>query len=262
MSKLIDKKSADEGYQRWQPPQMVERIPPGGVAVEGSQAGLLTAEQLEKVQAQAYKEAWDAGFSKGREAGLAAGQQDIAQRAALLDSLVNALDQPFEEMDASVEEALVDLAMTLAQALVRRELRADPGQVVAVVQEALAALPVASRHVRVCLHPDDVSMVSAALIGRDSEGVSERGWQLQEDPTLKRGDCVVLSENSQINASMEKRLAAVVAQLSGGEREQDAGADRQDSADASTHASTETSTQTQSASETPSNNLAADKPDA
>lgn len=223
MSKLIDKDAADEGYQRWQPPQMVAQIPPGGVAVEGSQAGLLTAEQLEAVQKQAYKEAWDAGFSKGRDAGLAAGQQELMQRAALLDKLVRALDQPFEDMDAAVEQALVDLAMTLAQALVRRELRADPGQVVAVVQEALAALPVASRQVRVCLHPDDVSVVSTALAGRDTAGASERGWQLQADPTLSRGDCLVLSENSQIDASMEKRLAAVVAQLSGGEREQDAG---------------------------------------
>jgi len=127
-----------------------------------------------------------------------------------------------EEMDAAVEQALVDLAVTLAQALVRRELRSDSGQVVAVVREALAALPVASRHVRVCLHPDDVVLVTEALVARDAGSDAGRDWHLQEDPTLMRGDCRILSENSQIDATMEKRLATVVAQLSGGEREQDA----------------------------------------
>lgn len=221
MSKSIDKDAANAGYERWQPPQMVDRIPEEGEELDAGQAGLLTAEQLEAVQKEAYQEAWDEGFAKGHAEGMAAGQQEVAQRVVLLEKLMRALGQPFEELDASVEESLVDLAMTLAQALVRRELRADPGQVVAVVQEALAALPVASRHVRVCLHPEDVAVVAAALAGREAAGNAESGWQLQEDPALKRGDCVILSENSQIDASMEKRLAAVVAQLSGGEREQD-----------------------------------------
>ncbi len=221
MSKLIDKEEADGGYQRWKPPQVADLSTAGA---DVSASSLLTAEQLENIQAQAYKEAWDEGFNKGRQEGLAAGQAEITRRVALLDRLVQALNQPFEEMDAAVEQALVDLAVTLAQALVRRELRSDPGQVVAVVREALAALPVASRHVRVCLHPDDVAVVTEALVARDAGSDARRDWHLQEDPTLMRGDCRILSENSQIDATMEKRLAAVVAQLSGGEREQDAAA--------------------------------------
>ncbi len=218
-SKLIDKAKADEGYQRWELPQVAEL--PAADIEELSPSSLLTAEQLENIQTQAYKEAWDDGFIKGREEGLAAGQAEIVRRAALLDGLAQALGRPFEAMDAAVEQALVDLSVTLAQALVRRELRSDPGQVVAVVREALAALPVASRHVRVCLHPDDVAVVTEALVARDAGSDTHRDWQLQEDPALIRGDCRILSENSQIDATMEKRLAAVVAQLSGGEREQD-----------------------------------------
>ncbi len=223
MSKLIDKDAVDGGYRRWEPPAVAE-LPAEGVDAP-SPASLLTAEQLEEIQAQACKEAWDEGFNKGREEGLAAAQAEITRRAALLDRLAQALSRPFEEMDAAVEQALVDLAVTLAQALVRRELRSDPGQVVAVVQEALAALPVASRQVCVRLHPDDVAIVAEALPARQADGGAGRDWQLQEDPGLKRGDCRILSESSQIDATMEKRLAAVVAQLSGGEREQDAAPD-------------------------------------
>lgn len=231
MSKLIDKDAVGEGYQRWQPPQVSDPLAGGGDAGAGkrSKATPLTAEQLEAIQQQAWQEAWEEGFRKGRNEGLAAGQAEIAERAALLDKLAHALDKPFEALDEAVEQALVDLAVTLAQALVRRELRSDPGQVVAVVREALASLPVASRQVRVCLHPDDVAIVSDALTAHAGGGEASRDWQLQEDPALMRGDCRILSENSQIDATMEKRLAAVVAQLSGGEREQDdAGADGDD----------------------------------
>ena len=224
MSKLIDKEAVGEGYQRWEPPQVSGHQPAGEEAL-AHKAVPLTAEQLEAIQKQAWQEAWEEGYRKGHDEGLAAGQAEIAQRAARLDQLWHALDRPFEQMDEAVEEALVELAVTLAQALVRRELRTDPGQVVAVVREALAALPIASRHVRVCLHPDDVAIVRDALMAHAGGDDASRDWQLQEDPTLMRGDCRILSENSQIDATMEKRLAAVVAQLSGGERGEDAPAD-------------------------------------
>lgn len=182
---------------------------------------LPTAEEIEAIQRAAFEEARELGLRQGHAEGLASGQAEIARRAATLERLISALARPFDELDAQVEHELVQLAITLAQALVRRELRLDPGQVVAVVQEALAALPVASRKVRVCLHPEDLPLVAEALPGHNADDV-DADWRLQEDLSLRRGDCRIQSEHSLIDASMEKRLAAVVAQLAGGEREDDA----------------------------------------
>lgn len=216
MSKILDKE-ASAGFQRWQLP-LVEDVS-GAVAdaKKDKSSGLMTAEQIERIQAQAHKEAYDEGYKEGRQAGLKDGQAEVRRQTAMLDKLLASLERPFRDLDGDVEEELLKLAFVIARQLVRRELKTDPGQVIAVVQEAIAALPVASRHVRVHLHPDDVRLVGEALPASDGE----RHWALVEDPTLQRGDCRVLSENSQVDATLERRIAALVTQLMGGEREHD-----------------------------------------
>jgi flagellar assembly protein FliH len=216
MSKIIDKEISG-GFQRWELP-LVEDVS-GAVAdaKKDKTSGLMTAEQIERIQAQAHKEAYDEGFNEGRQAGLKAGEAEVRRQSSLLGKLLDSLERPFCELDGEVEEELLQLAFGIARQLVRRELKADPGQVIAVVQEAIAALPVASRHVRVHLHPDDVRLIGESLSVSDGE----RHWTLVEDLTLARGDCRVLSENSQVDATLERRIAALVTQLMGGDREND-----------------------------------------
>jgi len=216
MPKLITKNNSEE-FQRWNVP-IVEDVS-GAVAnaKEDKAPGLMTAEQIERIQAQAYKEAYDSGFQKGRQQGMLAGQSEIAHRSQLLETLLQSLAQPFRQLDDDVEQELVGLALAVARQLVRRELNADPGQVVAVVHEALAALPIGAREIKVCLHPEDVVAVRELMAKTDAE----RNWSLMDDPLLNRGDCQILTETSQIDATLERRLTAVVSQLFGGQREQD-----------------------------------------
>ena len=216
VSKIISKDST-ERYQRWDLP-LVEDV---SKAVENAKhnkaPGLMTAEQIERIQAQAYKEAYDAGFEKGRTEGMAAGQGEIVHQGQLLGDLFHSLAQPFAVLDEDVENQLIKLSLAIARQLVRRELKVDPTQIVGVVQEAMAVLPVGSREVKVCLHPEDVRVVRTAL----SQANADKAWELVDDPGMKRGDCRILTRTSQIDATLEKRLAAIASQLFGGEREAD-----------------------------------------
>jgi flagellar assembly protein FliH len=130
--------------------------------------------------------------------------------------MVRGLDKPFEQLDETVEQQLAQLAMLVARQLVRRELKTEPEQVIAVVREALAALPVAARNVRLALHPDDAALVREAMS-------VDQGQQLQlvEDPVQTRGGCRVFTDTSQIDASVEARLNAVIARVMGGQRSGD-----------------------------------------
>jgi flagellar assembly protein FliH len=225
MSKIkVIEKNDTGAYERWELP-LVEDVS-GAVANAklDKVSGLLTAEKIERIQAQAYKEAYEAGFAKGHKEGLTAGQGEIQQKAALLSQLLHGLSQPFRDLDESVEQELVQLAVSIARHLVRRELKTDPGEVIGMVREALSALPVASQNVRIFLHPDDVATVREALSGNDTE----QNWTLMEDPTLNQGDCRVLSENSEIDGTLERRIAAIVAQIMGGERSADHEPESQD----------------------------------
>ena len=173
MSKIISKGSVI-GFQRWELP-MVEDVS-GAVAnaKEDRVSGLLTAEKIERIQSQAFKEAYDEGLAKGRKDGMAAGQAEINHKIQLLNNLLCALGKPFQQLDDDVEKELIGLSLAVARQLVRRELKADPGQVVGVVHEALAILPIGSRDIRVCLHPEDLKLVHETLSISEADRVCRR----------------------------------------------------------------------------------------
>jgi flagellar assembly protein FliH len=217
MTKVIIKDSAD-AYRRWDIPVVEDVSAAVANAKQDKAPGLMTAEQIERIQAQAFKEAYDAGMQEGRQAGMAAGQAEIEKKSGMLDALLQSLAQPFQQLDDCVEQELVSLSLAIARQLVRRELKADPAQVMGVVHEAIAVLPVGSRGVKVCLHPEDVALVREIVASSEAD----RSWSLMEDPSLLRGDCRIVTETSQVDATLERRLAAIVSQLFGGERQQDA----------------------------------------
>ena len=105
----------------------------------------------------------------------------------------------------------------MAKQLVRREIKTDPGQIVAVVREALSVLPIASQNVRLHLHPEDAVLVRAAL----SLNEGEYAWRIVEDGLQNRGGCQLMTDSSRIDASVETRLAAIIAKVLGGERGSD-----------------------------------------
>lgn len=95
----------------------------------------------------------------------------------------------------------------------------SPGEVVAVVKEALDQLPVTTGDVRLELHPEDAALVRNALSGVDSE--AKAPWRIVEDPVLSRGGCRVLTDNSRIDATVESRINTAIAAAMGGERQVD-----------------------------------------
>lgn len=204
-------------------------------ADETPERSLPSAEEIREIEARAHQEGFDrgreAGYQEGLKMGREAGYQDgetkgiksgeklVGQRVRAWDELLKGLTGPYEDLDAAMEEELVQLAMAVARQLVRRELRTDPSAIVAVLREALEALPSADRKVRLHLHPQDAKLVKDALHLNDLE----RPWTVVEDPTLSRGGVKVETDTSRVDASLESRLNAVIAAIWGGERRSDAG---------------------------------------
>lgn len=167
------------------------------------------------------RSAWDIGYEKGHAAGADAAEKECEQRIAELDrqlaqakTLLATLSTPLEQLDSDVEEQLVALAFAVAKHMVRRELKMDPTQIIAVVRETVGLLPVSQRDVRVHLHPQD----AATLRERLAEPQTARAWVIVEDPMMTRGGCRVTTDTAQIDARIETRLAAAFNQLLGDER--------------------------------------------
>jgi flagellar assembly protein FliH len=171
--------------------------------------------------ARASEAARKAEMDRAYQAGLKAARTEqqghtdaLAARVTRLDEILNQLCRPLPELEAEVEQQLVLLALAVGKQLARRELKADPGQITALIREAVGRLPAAARDVRVHLHPEDASAIAERL----ASAGQERAWSVVEDPTLSRGGCLVRSENSQIDARLESRVNAIVSSMLGEER--------------------------------------------
>lgn len=172
----------------------------------------------------AVERAVEAGRARGYEAGLAAGRAEIQRltaelksRVQRLDSLLTLLAKPLAEIDEEVEKQLLALALAVGKQLARREIRANPGEIIALIRDSTARLPASARDARIHLHPEDAALVREHL----SAPTEQRAWTLVEDPTQSRGGCLVRTESSQIDLRFERRVNAIVSSLMGDERSGD-----------------------------------------
>jgi len=214
----------EEGtISRWQPPEVdVPPVPakPKEEPAEQQRPGMTVAE-LEALQKAAYDEGFDQGRAdgeaKGREEGFAAGKKDAAALAVRIGKVLDTLAEPVRELDAQVEQQLTELALTIARQIIRREIAAQPGEIMGVVREAVALLPLSARDIQIRLHPEDGRFLREAL-GQSEEASA---WKLVDDPSITRGGCRVLSPTSRIDATLERRLTQLCRDLLGGERGDD-----------------------------------------
>ena len=190
-------------FERWLPPEVGE---PVAVDPTPEPAQQPTVRDLELIEQQAREE----GYAAGHAQGMAEAQQILQERMQRLDGLLESAARPLRSMDELVELELTRLAMTVARQVLAHELRTAPDLVVEAVRQAALALPSASGNLRVRLHPDDLALL------RSLEMV-ESHWQLLPDNSLQRGDCLLESERSRLDARVETRLAAVVDAVLGAE---------------------------------------------
>lgn len=187
-----------------------------GAAVASGRGRRMTEAQRED-ERRLFAEAEAAG----KAAGLAAAKKEMApQQAALaektraINAMLEALSRPLGQVDDVIHEQIATLALLIARAVVRRELRADPSQIIGIVRETVALLPASGRGARVGLHPEDAAVVRECL----TPAGPEASWSIVEDPALSRGDCRVYTDYARLDARIETRLNEALAALVGEER--------------------------------------------
>ncbi|HEV2621280.1 MAG TPA: flagellar assembly protein FliH [Frateuria sp.] len=203
MSAVLNR-DAVAGYQRWEPPQMGQPPPPEPAEAPAHP----TVSDLEALERQAHEEGHAAGLAQGLAEARAQGREQVAR----LESIFTQAARPLDALDTAVEQELTQLAMLVARRVIAHELAARPELVLQAVRQAAAALPSATRELRVRLHPDDLALM------RELDA-AEAHWQLVADPALARGDCLLENGRSRLDARVETRLAAMVDAVLGDEAE-------------------------------------------
>lgn len=170
-----------------------------------AEAPLRTAKQIESIEAAAYEE----GFARGRAEGLKAGAGEVQAQAQRLRALLDHCAKPLTQLDAEVEAALVELALQAARRLVQGEFELDPSRMAGTVREAIAALAVVPRELRVHLHPEDARLLQDQL----APPPEVAAWRLVPDASLQRGDCRISGETGWIDATLASRTRSMAQTL-------------------------------------------------
>src|SRR5690606_9800502 len=139
------------------------------------------------------------GYAAGHAEGLAAAQAEVRRQVAQIEGVLDGFTRPLARLDAEVADALGDLAVRIAGALLGRSYAADPTLLADLAREALDAVGTSSREVELRLHPDDLGVLAPHLAGLS-------GVRLTADTTLGRGELRLHSESMRIDGTIAARL--------------------------------------------------------
>ena len=154
-----------------------------------------------------------AGYQDGYRDGLVAlesfKQAFATQMSAQLGTLVAAFDAEFTQLESTMAEAVAVSAAALARQVVRSELATRPELVATVASQAIEAVLLSAKHIRVHVNPADLSLVQQGA----ADALAARGARLLVDQAVSRGGCRIESDLGRIDAGIETRWAQAAASL-------------------------------------------------
>ncbi len=165
---------------------------------------LPTAAELERIHQQARDEGFQNGRQEGYQAGFKEGQAKTLGEAQRIARAAAKLDGALSDLESTVADELLALAVEIARQVVLQEISLHPETLVSVVREALGQLP--HQHASIYLHPDDASLLRSYL----GEQLAHAGHRIHEDFKLQRGDCVIEAGGTQVDATVAMRWQRVL----------------------------------------------------
>lgn len=160
---------------------------------------LPTADELEKLQADAHREGYAAGYEEGTAR--------VRMEAMRLHSVIEQLEEALASFDTEVAQGVLHLGVEIARQVVRQAIAVKPEVIVGVVREAINQLP--HQHTAVYLNPDDASLVRSHA----GDQLAHAGHRIFEDATIARGGCKIEAGGSHIDATLATRWTRIVEAL-------------------------------------------------
>ncbi|MTD32924.1 flagellar assembly protein FliH [Paludibacterium denitrificans] len=180
------------------------------------------AAQWQASLAKGFKQGMDTGYREGYDSGVAAGHKEGFDKG-YTDGLKQAADEAKGEVAAAIEELarpldamlanlrtlqadyqaamhkeVIELVGKVARRVIRCELALQPVQLLSLVDETLATMPVVNGEVEVYLNPEECQRLHELAPERAAR------WSLIPDSSLEAGECRVKSGNHEADACRQR----------------------------------------------------------
>lgn len=167
---------------------------------------LPTAEQIEQIYQQAHEEGKTAGYREGMEQA----KQTVAAEAQHFQALANTFAREVKDIDQTMAQDLLALAVDLARKITGQALQIKPELILPIVEDAIRQLTSVSQPIQLTLHPDDAARIRTHL----EDHPAHPKWHIQEDAQIEPGGCRVESGGCEVDATLSTRWQRTLAALS------------------------------------------------
>ncbi|EHK0945845.1 flagellar assembly protein FliH [Citrobacter farmeri] len=161
---------------------------------EGQEQGFMEGHQ------KGHDEGRRQGYTEGSLAGQLEGRKQFEQAALPLEAIASQLNDYLAHAQRKQREDLLQLVEKVTRQVIRCELALQPTQLLALVEEALSALPAAPESLQVLLSSEEFARIKDTV----PEKVGE--WGLTPSADLLAGECRVITEKSELDIGCEHRL--------------------------------------------------------
>ena len=178
-----------------------------GVANE-TQANIPSGKTIEDIETEAYIR----GFNKGERAGFDAAGERIDSLQAMLTGAIEELGRIQQQIQLEGEKEIVDLALVVAERIVRQELHANREAISAVVQEALKKVE-HQQSIVIKMNPADIQFLDQSqspFADNGDQSVSNR-IRVEADESISRGGCFIETESGDVDARIETQIEIIKA---------------------------------------------------
>ncbi|HEY9279635.1 MAG TPA: flagellar assembly protein FliH [Eoetvoesiella sp.] len=151
------------------------------------------------------KEGYDTGFSSGHNEG----QAKAAQETRQLEIIAAACADAIASIESQTGQALISLAISIAQQVIRTTLEVDPGKILDIVRDIVHVDGNSDGILRLRVNPADLALIRAQM-GDDPE---MKNWRLLSDDSIERGGCIAETSLGDIDATLQTRWQRVIASL-------------------------------------------------
>lgn len=178
---------------------------------EGHKAGYAAGHKEGLAAGKAEGEA--AGHEEGRKAGFQAGHEEgwelARKEAEQLNTLAQSCADSIMSIEGEVGQALINLAVNIAQQVIRSTLDVHPEKILDTVRDILHMESGSESMLRLRVHPDDLQLVREHL----AEDPVAGKWRLVADETIARGGCLAETALGNIDATLQTRWQRITSTL-------------------------------------------------
>jgi len=205
--KVYDK---DASYVAWQTPSVIDNNQLKKKLLTTNDVSMLQKKKQEQL-ARVFEQAKKKGYQVGEQEGMVKGSQYIEDSARKLERLVATLDIELKEQNTKFEQQLTDLAITIAQAVVKKAISLDKEIIKGIVNDALSFVPLDSSNLQIKLNPADVDCIQG-LINNNLITIKD-SVVLTADESIDQGGCIISNQLSSVDATCAARLKIVLEQI-------------------------------------------------